>query len=426
MKIRNIKEAELALRPYVPLVSQLTGRDTTLKRIRPLMKLLGNPHERLKIVHIAGTSGKTSTSYYCAALIHETGQSVGLTVSPHVDTITERVQINGKPISDGEFCQNLTVFLDIVEQALEKPSYFELLYAFALWMFDRFKVQYAVVETGMGGLHDATNIAERSDKVCVITDIGFDHMHILGNTIPEIALQKIGIVHEGNTVCMFLQSNEIMDVVKRWTSSHHASLQTTTEIEEQNRLTVNMSFLPLYQQRNWLLARYVIEYLGRRDHLSILNSDALARTMTVQVPGRMDTRVINRKTVVMDGAHNEQKMMAFIESFKKLYPDVRPAVLIAMKQGKEYEKVVPQVKAIASRVIITTFDTSQDLPVRSVDPNELAAAFVSSKTSSVEVIQNSKAALKALLNGSEEVCIVTGSFYLLSQIRKSSPYNLKS
>jgi dihydrofolate synthase/folylpolyglutamate synthase len=419
MKISSIYAAEQALQPFVPLVSQLTGKDTTLGRIRPLMKVLANPQDRLRIIHVAGTSGKTSTSYYIAALLGETGNKIGLTVSPHVDCITERVQINGSPVSDEIFCADLGIFLDIIAQVIEKPSYFELLYAFSLWMFDRYSVDYAVVETGMGGLHDATNIAGRQDKVCVITDIGFDHMHILGNTIPEIAAQKIGIVHSKNNVCMYLQSEEVMNVVDAWTRSKDAPLHTTNEDGERARARIELHNLPAYQQRNWLLAHFVYEFVQRRDSLKLLDSARLMRTISVQVPGRMDVMHYHDKTIVMDGAHNEQKMTAFLNSFMKRYPNSQPVVLIAMKQGKEFQAVVPQLLSIARRIIVTTFDTSQDLPVKSVDPIELAAAFQAVHSDViVDVVQNNEQALEALLMAAETMCIITGSFYLLSQIRK--------
>ncbi|HMH31066.1 MAG TPA: bifunctional folylpolyglutamate synthase/dihydrofolate synthase, partial [Methylomirabilota bacterium] len=132
MTLHNIQEAESALLPYVPLVGQVKA-DTTLDRVWPLMELLGNPQDQLKTIHIAGTSGKTSTAYYMAALLAASGKKVGLTVSPHVDSVTERVQINGQPIPEELFCQELGEFLEIIEQAAQKPSYFELLYAFAIW-----------------------------------------------------------------------------------------------------------------------------------------------------------------------------------------------------------------------------------------------------------------------------------------------------
>lgn len=421
MTIRTIQEAETVLLPYVPLVAQLTGKNTTLDRILPLMKLLGDPQDRLRIVHIAGTSGKTSTAYYMAALLRAAGKNIGLTVSPHVDSITERVQLNGQPLSEAEFCTELGTFLDIVQQAEQAPSYFELLYAFALWLFERQKVDYAVVETGMGGLYDATNVATRADKVCIITDIGFDHMQVLGYTLPEIAAQKIGIVHPGNAVFMYQQADEVMEVMQAWVAKQAgAKLTLTTEAAELAANDTDIEGLPQYQQRNWLLAHWVYTYLQQRDALQHLTSQVLSKTQSVQVPGRMDVRQISGKTIVMDGAHNAQKMTAFVDSFRQLYPGVKPAILLALKEGKEYQSVVPLLAPLAGRVLLTTFETSQDLPAKSIDPELLAAAFREQSKVPVETIIDHRAAFEALLASPEKVCIVTGSFYLLSQIRKIS------
>jgi dihydrofolate synthase/folylpolyglutamate synthase len=415
VKLKNLKEAEMALLPYVPLVKQLTGQDTTLDRIRPLMELLGNPQDRLKIVHIAGTSGKTSTAYYMAALLAAGGQNVGLTVSPHVDTITERVQVNGQPLPEAEFCAELGLFLEIVQRAEQQPSYFELLYAFALWLFERYQVDYAVVETGMGGLHDATNIAGRADKVCIITDIGYDHMQVLGQTLPEITAQKIGIVHQANQVFMYQQAADIMKVVEAWTARHRAPLH----VLEKKNITPTVRNLPTYQNRNWRLAYQAYQYLEKRDLLPSLTRQVLIQTQQIRIPGRMEVIQVAGKTLVMDGAHNEQKMNAFIASFRQLYPAAKPAILVALKTGKEYEKVVPLLSSLASHIIITTFQTSQDLPAKSMDPAILSAAFVDAGAAAVQTIPNYHIALQALLNGTDDICIITGSFYLLSQIRNN-------
>jgi dihydrofolate synthase/folylpolyglutamate synthase len=417
--IRTIPEAEAALLPYVPLVAQLTGKDTTLKRILPLMKLLGNPQERLRIVHLAGTSGKTSTAYYMAGLLQAGGLSIGLTVSPHVDSITERVQVNGHTLTEIEFCSELEIFLEIIKQASQPPSYFELLYAFALWEFERQKVDYAVVETGLGGLYDATNVTSRADKVCIITDIGYDHMRVLGNTLGEIASQKIGIVHQGNHVFMYQQNEEIMQPMWSWVEDHHATMTTTTEAELRTRdEKTQLTSLPPYQQRNWLLARWVYTYLEQRDGLSHLTSKALIQTQRIQVPGRMDVSHLRGKTVVMDGAHNAQKMTAFVQSFQVQYPGVIPAICVALKEDKEYKAVGPILAALGGRIIVTTFNTSQDLPARSINPQLLAETFKHFTNEPVECLPDQLDALDSLLSGSEEVCIITGSFYLLSQIRK--------
>lgn len=418
--IKTLDDAERALLPYVPLVAQLTGKDTTLERIVPLMQLVGNPQDRLKAVHIAGTSGKTSTAYFIAALLTAAGNTVGLTVSPHVDALNERVQINGQPLPEAEFCMLLQEFLELIAQAKQQPSYFELLYAFALWIFDRKKVDYAVVETGLGGLHDATNVITRQDKICVITDIGYDHVNILGKTLAAITTQKIGIVHKKNTVVMYQQSKEVMDVVEDWVKKQQAHLI----IAEQDSTTDDfIGTVALFQQRNWWLAAHVYQILANRDNLQRLTRQALRETQLTYVPGRIDTVQEGDHSVVMDGAHNAQKMEAFISSFKTLYPRVKPAVLLAMKQGKDYAEVVPMLSVFASRIIITTFNSSQDLPAVSLPPNKLQEAFMQHGFTSVSSIPNQELAYQKLLAGPERIVVVTGSFYLLSQLRHTKHYH---
>ncbi len=417
MTIRNIKEAQIVLRPYVPLVKELTGKDITLERMWPLMKLLGNPQDQLKIIHIAGTSGKSSTAYYMESLLSAAGLKTGLMVSPYVDSITERAQINGRPLSEAVFCQELGEFLDIIEASGQKPSYFELLYAFSLWVFVRQKVDYAVIETGLGGLHDATNVATRPDKVCVITDIGLDHQHVLGDSLPEIAAQKAGIIHEQNHVFMYRQASEITGVVEKWSKDHSAVLHLTDQASEKNNFKGDLSAMPDFQQRNWLLAYVAYRYLQERDNLTSLAAEALLKTQSVPIPGRMEVRQVNGKTLIMDGAHNAQKISAFLDSFMHAYPGVKPAVLIALKEGKEFQEIVPLVQAAAGRVIVTSFDTMQDVPVHSMDPEMLARAFEKAGVPAQSVPDQSEA-LKSLLNGPEEVCVITGSFYLLGQIRQ--------
>lgn len=411
MTIRNLEEANRALQPYVPLVAQLTGGDVTLERIVPLMELLGNPQERLRVIHIAGTSGKTSTAYYLAALLRAGGKRVGLTVSPHVDSVTERVQIDGRPLPEAEFCELLGEFLEMVAQAEQAPSYFELLYAFAIWVFVRLGVDYAVVETGMGGLHDATNVIQRPDKVCVVTDIGLDHVHILGSTVAEIAVQKIGIVHPGNHVFMYEQGREVMEVAREACASRQAVLHIAPES------TADL-YMPEFQRRNWQLAYTVYQYLEEREELQHLTSKALRETCVLQIPARMDIREFHGKILIMDGAHNVQKMTSFLHSFQKLYPDTKSAIMIGLKDGKEYQELAPMLASVASRIITTAFYTSQDLPVQSMNPQVLVQAFRGSGVT-VEVIPDQRKAFQALVRGPEKVCIITGSFYLLSQIRNN-------
>lgn len=419
MTIASLEEVNAALEPFVAKNGRLTDTDLKLERTFKLLEKLGNPHESLRIVHIAGTSGKTSTSYYMTALLKAAGKKVGLTVSPHVDGINERVQVDGKPLPEKIFCDELGEFLDLVRGVVDSPSYFELMTAFAFWVFARHGVDYAVLETGLGGMYDATNVAGRRDKLCIITDIGFDHMNVLGNTLAKISAQKAGIIHENNHVFMYKQSGEIMRSVHRRTSKYHATLHLLDEPAERKIWQKDLTNIAPYQQRNWLLAYGAYRYLEQRDGLKNLESDELRHTQFVRVPGRMDVRPVKGKTIIMDGAHNTQKMTAWINSFKHLYPGEKPAMLISLRDTKEYKDLVPMLVPLAGRVIVTAFETSQDAQVRSMEPEELAEAFRQAGLKNAQAIPDRKEAFQAMLDAPEQMCVITGSFYLLNQIRNN-------
>jgi dihydrofolate synthase / folylpolyglutamate synthase len=414
--IKNLREANRALLSYADRSPKI-GKNFTLERVLPLMEVAGNPQDHLKVIHIAGTSGKTSTAYFTTALLKASGIKVGTTISPHVDSVTERIQINGVPLSEDIFCRELGKFLEIVERAQQHPSYFELLYAFSLWVFERHKVDYAVLETGVGGLYDATNVTARPDKVCIITDIGFDHMHLLGSTLAKIASQKIGIVHKQNVVFMYEQTEEVMEVVRNWTTKQQAPVHLVEE--RSGRVMKNSNTIADYQQRNWHLAYNVYQYLERRDNLQHVTRQVLQETQGILIPGRMDIRQVQGKTLVMDGAHNVQEITAFIASFQKLYPDVKPAVLLSLKHNKDYEDIAQLLIPFAGLTIVTSFATTQDSKIRSVDPEILAASLRRAGAKHLKVIPNHNKAIKALLAAPEQVCVITGSFYLLGRIRNN-------
>lgn len=417
-ELHSLGEVQKRLRPYMPLASKLLGKDLTLERMVPLMNLIGNPQKKLRVVHVAGTSGKTSTCYYIAGLLQASGQKVGLTISPHLDSLTERVQLNGRPLDEPLFCRELALFLDRIKQAQEPPTYFELLCAFALWEFARQGVDYAVVETGLGGLHDATNIIQNRDKVCVITDIGFDHMHVLGHTLAEIAAQKIGIAHRGNQVFMYEQGREVMTVIEQYVARQKAQLHIVTQAGEMQHYGRSITELPAYQQRNWLLAHHVYQFVQRRDTLPKATGAELARTRRKPVPGRMEAVTRRMKKIVMDGAHNGQKMQAFAASFRQQYPGVEPIIVVAFKQDKQYSEALPALTALASNFIVTTFQVDQGTPVRSADPRTVAAALLDAGAATTVVIPDSSAAYQAALAAPETTVVITGSLYLLSQVRK--------
>ncbi len=418
MMIKNMAEAEAELAKYMPRVKELLGKDITLERMQPMLDVLDHPEKQLKIIHVAGTSGKTSTAYYISSLLVQAGQKVGLTVSPHMDSVTERLQINLKPLSEKLFCETLGEFLELIKNIRPEPTYFELIIGLVFWYFAKAKVDYAVIETGLGGLHDATNAARQPDKICVITDIGYDHMHVLGNNLEEIAGQKAGIIHSGNQVFMYKQADVINQVIKKYTRKQNAILSTLSNFVSKGReAPEDFNKLPLFQQRNWQLARQVYDHLQARDHLPLLSHDELIKSFKVQVPGRMEIIKLRNKTLIMDGAHNEQKMSAFVKSFQTKYPNVRTAILLALKQGKEFQTVLPLLKPICSRLIITSFDVMQDLPTTSISPEKLADSAESLGFIDVSTEPDPLGAYQKLMASTEDTLIITGSFYLLSYIR---------
>ena len=410
MIIKSIAQAQKQLQPYVPLTAKLTGKDITLERMWPLLNAVGNPQNRLRAVHLAGTSGKTSTAYYIAALLQASGKRVGLSVSPNVLSVTERVQLNGQPISETEFCGELGEFLDLVQSNGQNPTYFELMTAFVIWVFDRKGLEYVVIETGLGGLHDATNVLQRSDKTCMITDIGFDHTEVLGTSLASITQQKAGIIHDQNSVIMYKQSQTVMDVVGAAVVEKNAELHVVDAKPEPH------NHLKGYQQRNWQLAFSAYEFMRISDGLKQLSQEDLQHSQQVFIPGRMEVHKYNSKTLVLDGAHNSQKMQALADTLRQIYPNVQPAVLVALKDGKDATDIIRILSKLSNRVIVTSFNAVQDLPVRSMDAQRLAKSFQQAGTNATEITDQSQA-LAQLTNGPEQVCVATGSLYLIGQLK---------
>lgn len=417
-----MQQLEKLLISYYEVAAKTTGRDITVKRAERLMKHIGNPEKSYPIVHVAGTSGKTSTTYYTAALLHATGQKIGYTVSPHIDSIRERVQIFGAEFGEAEFLDYMGEFLEIIEALPDRPSWFELLVGFAFWVFAKQNVDYAVVETGLGGLHDSTNVAKSSSKICVITDIGIDHQRILGDNVASIAQQKAGIIHEGNVALMYEQDLDIMQMIEQKIAQTEGSKLFVHKEQDLERAYSGQFLpdLPDFQHRNWLLSYAAYRHLVERDLLQPASAQELLQTQSIVVPARMEKRRVNNSTtVIMDGAHNEAKMRAFVESFASEYPGKRVPILLALKKDKHPEHIAPILKRIASKVIVTSFSVSQDWPIKSQNPTELATLLKDSGLDNISVINDPVEAFNSLLSSHDDTVIVTGSFYLISQLRKS-------
>lgn len=385
----------------------------TLDNMLSLMAYLGNPQDKYRVIHVAGTSGKTSTAYYAAALLQAAGYKTGLTVSPHVDLLNERVQIDGQPLPEAEFCSALGTFLQLIEASPVQPSWFELVVAFAFWKFAEEAVDYAVVEVGLGGLKDGTNVMSRADKICIITDIGLDHTKILGHTLADIAFQKAGIIQAGNDVFTYPQSTAVMGVIEQKAVRAPARLTLAEAAPVQDN-----SALPIFQQRNLHLALQAVNVALYREAREPISDAQFAQAARTYIPGRMEVIKIGEKTVVLDGSHNAQKLIALRESLRARFPGQAIAVMAAFAEG-DGERLggsLEVISSFATSMIITSFVSAKDYIKRSVDTSEVASA-ADGLHLAVKVEPNSTIAFADLLNRPEPVLLVTGSFYLLNHIR---------
>jgi dihydrofolate synthase/folylpolyglutamate synthase len=408
-EIKTFADVEAALSRLRPntMVPVLHGPENTPE----LMEFLGNPQEKYKVIHVAGTSGKTSTAYYAAALLAKTGKRVGLTISPHADTINERVQINMQPMPEAEFCAAFARFLDIIQPSGIPLNYFQAITAFALWEFAEKGVEYAVVEVGIGGLADSTNVFAREDKICIISDIGYGHVGVLGHTLTEIAANKAGIIQLKNAVFVRAQSEEIMAPIVDRARRKQADLHTVSA-------SAAYEFLPLFQRRNFAMAHAAVTYTLARDDAPALTAGQLEQTAHIEIPARMEMHRLHGKTVILDGAHNPQKLRALIESVQDGHKGQPMAILFALTDAKQtfFEKLAAELVPPQAYVIVTSFPPDASGRYGSADPAQVALAL-EAKGIAHEVVADPAEAFKTLQQRNEPVLLVTGSFYLLNSIR---------
>lgn len=416
LSIGSFAEANAALQAYY----DVPGSNTyTLDRMRALMTYLGNPQDRLKVVHIAGTSGKGSTAYYVTSLLHEMGAAkVGLHVSPHVNEVNERLQINGSPVAEADFCSSLQTFLSIVQDSGVTPSYFELMVAFAYYEFDRRQVDYAVIEVGLGGLLDSTNVISREDKVCVITDIGLDHTRVLGNTLSLIAGQKAGIIQRHNTVFVYQQSDDVMQAVREACDRQQTALHTVAVPRAPHPAMVA---LPLFQQRNMYLALQVAQYICMRDTLSPLSSEQITHASQIYIPGRMDIVRAQGKIIIFDGAHNEQKMRVLLDSIQAAFPGQEIAILWRFRKPSPTSMdTAAQIRLLATstrHIIATILPETGRHNKKHVDSQTMRDYLEAAHIASYAIEPDLPRACNLLLRRPEPILLVTGSFYMLHDAR---------
>lgn len=433
MKQFTFQEAQQCIFDMVPSsVGSDYSKGYGLERIVFVLNKLDLPQEKLKVIHIAGTSGKGSTASFISKILQNLGYKTGLTVSPHVINIRERIQINNTPISENLFARyfsEIKPYLDASKHAgLGSLSYFETLIVLAYYTFYKEKVDYAVIETGLGGTLDATNVIHNPQKLAVITKIGYDHMNILGNTLKEIAENKAGIIQKHQTVLYLDQPVEINEVIlarAKQTESQTYAYNNDYEIDYQHviyklqdntNIRIDKGDLPIFQLENLGIALDAICILSQRDGFQIDNQKVQEVTSSFSFLGRFDKKLLKGKEFILDGAHNPQKMNAFVSSLVKNYPKKKYVFIFACKQNKDYEALLKSIVPLADKIHLTQFEIEQDMVHKSVSPRALAVTLEKLNFQDYEIFSDPKTAILESLNYPSEPIVITGSFFLISNI----------
>jgi dihydrofolate synthase/folylpolyglutamate synthase len=387
------------------------------------LKLLGSPQDKLKVIHIAGTSGKGSTCYLISRLLAAHGFKVGLHLSPHLTDVRERFQLNNKMISKRKFVFYLNQIIPVVNQVEKSKyrelSYFEILVGLAFHIFFKERVDYAVMETGLGGWYDATNVVDRADKLAVITKIGYDHTKILGKTLAKIALQKAMIIHKNNLAISINQKSEAAKVIKKVAEKNQAKLYFITAQRHREFISGSRNEFGMinihYQKENISLALEALKVLARRDRFIIDNNKVNKALLTAHFPGRFDVKKINGKTVIFDGAHNPQKMKALTKSLTVLFPKQKFNFLLAFKKGKDFQAMLNYIVSHAEKIIASQFMVdSQDSVLQPEKPEIIGEKLGKIGYKNYEIIDELDKAFQVILDEKEKIIVVTGSLYLLS------------
>ena len=359
-----------------------------LEAIMELLELLGNPQNKFKSVHIAGTNGKGSVSAYLAAILQEAGYRVGWYTSPHLIKFNERIRVDGKEIGDEELVRLTELIKEKVEGKIQ-PTFFEFTTALAFLYFAEQKVDFAVVEVGMGGRLDATNVLQ--PEVSVITNISFDHQKHLGDTLEKIAGEKAGIIKENGKVVVGKRDIGLVKLFKEKCEEKKSTLFLAGKEQ------IETPLLGRHQQENANTAITAARVLKIDEKII---KQGIAKT---RWPGRLE---YISKNILMDCAHNVAGMEALREYVWELKN--RKVLVLAMAEDKEIDKMVGLIAPLFKEVIITRGN------YKPAETGRIAVE-VRKYVFNVKEIPKVEEAINSALKSasSEELILITGSIYMV-------------
>ena len=419
------KEAEA----YISDIPKFAGKHTLLDTGEMLKELTGGKINS-KIIHIAGTNGKGSVCAYLHSILLKSGCSVGMFISPHLETMRERISIDNEMISEEAFAASFEKVKEMAGEPEQKhPSFFEFLFLMAMIYFKEKAPEYIILETGLGGRLDATNSIERPE-VCIITEIGYDHMQYLGNTLSEIAAEKAGIIKPEVPVVFLDKRPEVTDILNKYAQKaksqavmigkdsilnvniRNKTIDFSLHTGYYNYDSLSLNTVALYQTENASLAVAAAELLAGKDKR--ITSDAIREGLqAAHWPGRMEEIFPG---IYLDGAHNEDGIEAFLSTIKESGCCGKRFLLFGVVADKRYERMIEQIvqSGLFTEIAVTVLESD-----RSASIDKLREIWGQYRQIYCSFHKNAEGAYQHLLlkKKDADIIYIAGSLYLIGQIK---------
>lgn len=417
----------------VPKFTKKNGPENT----RELIMRIGRPERKMKVIHVAGTNGKGSVCAFLSTMLTGAGKKTALFTSPHLVELTERFQIDGREVTREAFTRAFERVMKVVGEMMEEgfahPAYFELLFAAGLLIFEEAGAEYLVLETGLGGRLDATNLVEHP-IACVLTTISLDHMEYLGDTVAKIAGEKAGIIKEGVPVIYDGRNPEAEEVIAAQAKRMHApayrydasmtritgktdksidfilNCRYDNEKVSYQDLSVTVPYLAEYQVVNSSLALIALRVIDEQRMIG--DAQAVEAVRATRWQGRMETVLPG---VVFDGAHNDDGIREFIRTVQSVQERRPVSLLFSAVVEKEYEKMIHRicesVKPVS--VVVTQIDGARVVPAHTLAEvfRRYTDAPVTEKADVEEAFD------EALARRGESMLFCAGSLYLVGELK---------
>lgn len=408
------------------------GSNYGLERTYKLLEHLGNPERDLKLIHIAGTNGKGSTTSMITEILMGEGYKVGMYTSPFIEEFEERIQINRNNIPK----KSLAILMDEIKVAVDKvieagynhPTEFEIITVLMLLYFKKENIDFGVIEVGLGGTLDSTNVIK--PIIQVITSISFDHTNLLGNTLEKIAREKAGIIKKGIPTVIYPQQEEVLKVIKNKCFEMDSELYIANNenlkfknivnldkpyqlLKYNNEIDILLPLLGEHQIINLSVAMQAIEVLNNKNIIDISIANIVKSIKNVSWKGRLEV-LSNNPYVVIDGAHNIQGIKTLSRNIKKYFKYENLYLILGILADKDVEEMIKIITPMAKKVY-------------SVTPNSIRGELAESLKDEVSKFNKNckafdkyeEAYLEALNDASEkDLILASGSLYMIGDMRK--------